>query len=347
MTNQSNYGRQIQQDYEGLQGIYPEPTSSNFTNYNTPHVLPLLRIPEETYIPSLSYTQDNSPWCSSASDSTYSTQSEGSRNGRHWSRRARSASINTAPDWSATIPQYSPHGMVGTPQDLRGPQFDSMLEQYETPYTSPRMTPPASTRQLLDVPNSFGGYYMESVGTPALPTYSKPLAQHFSASPSRVSVPDSGLAGIDRQQKMGSTQQLGALNLISSLNTSYPPQLSQLDVYISSYWATFDQLYPIIHRGTFDPAEDALLSSAMAALGTQAHDTPEARQRGIELNRYCRESIDHVSVVQLHITTHRKKSLRYFEWLSTDKLLVSELEPPHHAGDTTNGDVHSFPWEKD
>lgn len=181
LTNRGNYGEPIRQDFEG---IYSEASSSNLTNYNTPHALPLFRIPEEMFIPSLSYSQYNSSWCPSASDSTCSTQSEGSQPSRHWNYRARSASINTAPNWSATIPQYSPHGIIGTPQDLRGPQFNSMLEQYETPYTSPRMTPPASTRQLLDVPNSFEGYYIESVGPPALSTFSKPLDQHFPASPS-------------------------------------------------------------------------------------------------------------------------------------------------------------------
>jgi hypothetical protein len=273
--------------------MYSEPSNSNFTNFNTPHALPLLRIPGETYIPSIAYTQDDSPGCSSASDSTYSTKSEGSRNGWYWSHRARSASINIAPDWWATIPQNSPHGMVSTPQDLRGPQFDSMLEQYETPYTSPRMTPPASTRQLLDVPNSFGGYYMESVGTPALSTYNKPLPQLFRTSPSRLS--DPGLASIDRQQKVQSPQQLDSLNLMSTVNTSYPTP-PQLDIYISTYWDTFDRLFPIIHRGTFDPAENTLLTSAMAAIACQYHDSAEARQNGIELNKYCRESIDHVSI---------------------------------------------------
>ena len=55
------------------------------------------------------------------------------------------------------------------------PQFGSLLEQYET-HSSPRMTLLALFRQLLDVPNSFGGYYLESVDTPVLLTYSKPLA---------------------------------------------------------------------------------------------------------------------------------------------------------------------------
>lgn len=358
LSNQGNYGRPIHEEFEGM---YSETNNSNFTNYNTPHALPLLRIPEEPYIPGLSYTQDNSPWCSSASDSTYSTQSDGSRNGRHWGHRARSASVNTAPDWSAGIPQYSPHGIIGTPHDLRGPQFESMLDQYETPYTSPRMTPPASTRQLLDVPNSFGGYYMESVGTPALPTYNKPLAQLFSsASPSRVSVSDAGLVSIDKRQKMDSPQQLGGMSMLA-LKTSYPPQLSQLDTYISSYWEFFNQLFPIIHHGTFDPTTDMLLSSAMAAIGTQYHDTVEARQRGVELNKYCRESIDHLpnwnlqtmqAIFLTEVFTRfrgRKTAVklsRQFEELYSRLLNSSGQEQPsfssHLSGNVTSIEAHTL-----
>jgi hypothetical protein len=33
----------------------------------------------------------------------------------------------------------------------------------------------------------------------------------------------------------------------------------------------------------------------MAAIGTQYHNTPEARMKGIELNETCRKNIDLVS----------------------------------------------------
>lgn len=135
---------------------------------------------------------------------------------------------------------------------------------------------------------------MESVGTPAaIATYNKPLAHPFQASPTRIS--DTGLGSTDRRQRVGSPQQLEALTSLSAPNTSYPPQSSHLAAYISSYWEEFDQAYPIIHRGTFDPIEDTLLTSAMAAIGTQYHHSTKARQRGVELNKFCRESIDHVS----------------------------------------------------
>jgi hypothetical protein len=309
LANGDNFGRASQPDF----GVYFE-ENSTFPNFNSSNSLPLLRIPEETYIPGLPHTQDNSPWCSSASDSTYSTQSEGSRNGRFWAMRGRAHSINTTSDWSAPVgaAQWSPLPMTTTPQDLRSPPFDSMLEQYETPYSSPRMTPPTSTRQLLDVPNSFGAYYMESVGTPALPTYNKPLAQIFSASPTRIS--DPGLAGIDRRKDMVEPQSLGSLGTLAiSSPASYQTQLAQLDGYISTYWQTFDISFPIIHRGTFDPTEDSLLSSAMAAMGTQYHDSPEARHKGVELNEYCRKSIGLVScpTMQFVLIANLKQCLNW------------------------------------
>jgi hypothetical protein len=287
MADQASYGRSAQ---PGFDELYSEGGNPHFPNYTTTPQLPLLQIPEDTYIPGLSYTQENSPWCSSASDSTYSTQSDGSRNGRHWTHRARSASLTTVPDWSAAAAaaQWST-----APQDPRTPPFESIMEQFETSYTSPRMTPPSSSRQLLDIPNAFGGYYMESVGTPTLSTYNKPLAQLFSASPSRVS--DPGLASIDRRRSkelVGDSQL--ALTAGSTMASSYQTQ-TQLDVYLSSYWQSFHQLFPIIHHPTFDPIEDSLLTSAMAAIGTQYHDTLEARATGSELNEACRKGIDLVS----------------------------------------------------
>jgi hypothetical protein len=68
-------------------------------------------------------------------------------------------------------------------------------------------------------------------------------------------------------------------------------QRQELDLYISSYWKYFDELFPIIHRAPYN-AEDDLLNIAMAAIGTQYHHTPEARMRGSELNEFYRKGID-------------------------------------------------------
>jgi hypothetical protein len=274
LSDQTNFSRP-----EDFGGGFSEGGPTQLSSYTaTPH-LPLLSIPE------LSYTQENSPWCSSASDSTYSTQSDGPRNPPGWGHRGRSASIATS-DW-----HWSTHGITTTPQDLQSPAFDSIMEQYELPpYVSPRMTPPGSTRgHLLDVPNSFGqlGHYMdmESVGTPALSTYCKPLAQLFPASPTRVS--NSGLASIGRRQKE-------LVNPLEATTPTFPPK-PQYDIYVSSYWQYFHPHFPIIHRPTCNYIEDSLLTYAMAAIGTQYQNSPEARTKGIELNETCRKNIDLVS----------------------------------------------------
>jgi hypothetical protein len=281
MPNQNNYTRAAQSQFDE---VYSEGGNAPFTTFtSTPH-LPLLRIPEETYTPGLSYTQDNSPWCSSASDSTYSNQSDGPRNISHWAHRGRSASI---PDWPATT-LWSPNPANVPPQDLRAPPFESILDPYDTPYMSPRMTPPSRRQQLLDVPSgSFGGIYMESVGTPALSTYIKPVAQHFPASASRVS--NSGLESITNTRR--SKEMLLVYNIDATAVASYGAQ-PQLDNYLSSYWQYFHPLFPIVHRPTFDHTDDSLLRTAMAAIGTQYHDSLEARSKGSELNEACRKGID-------------------------------------------------------
>lgn len=286
LPNQNNFSRNA----SAFDEMNFESGDAQFPNYTTTPQLPLLRIPEESYIPSLSYTQDNSPWCSSASDSTYSSYSEGSRNGRPWPR-GRSGSLA---DWpvSGGPAQWSPHGIATTPQDLRSPPFDpSILDQYETPYTSPRMTPP-SRSQLLDVPNSYGGYaYMESVGTPALSTYKRTVAQLLAASPSRAS--SAGLASINAPR---AKTQLGRINSNTSLMSTHQAQ-PQLDTYLTSYWQRFHPSFPIVHRPTLNPTEDNhLITYAMAAIGTQYHNIPEARTLGFELNEHCRRSIDIVSL---------------------------------------------------
>ncbi|TGO85749.1 hypothetical protein BPOR_0367g00010 [Botrytis porri] len=266
-----------------FQGLYTQEVSS-FHSYSPPHALPLLRIPEEPYMPSLSYTHDNSPWCSSASDSTYS---ESSRTGRI-AHRGRSGSLVAASEWPVPVPnaQWS-HGMANTTQDLRSPPYETMMEAYDAPYTPPRMSPPS--RQLLDVPAyDLGGYYMESVGNPHTSTYNKHLAQTFlSASPSRLS--DPRLAVLDRRSKeLVGSQQLDTLTNIETVISS-PSQsaTSNLDTYLSLYWNYFDKLFPMIHRGTYIQNQNLALTFAMAAIGTQYHTNPEARNHGVEFNTYC------------------------------------------------------------
>ncbi|KAI9642926.1 hypothetical protein NHQ30_008660 [Ciborinia camelliae] len=270
-----------------FQGLFQE-EASPFPNYSASHALPLLRIPEEPYMPGLSHTQDNSPWCSSASDSTYSTQSESSRTGRV-AHRGRSGSLVTAPEWSIPLPSAQwPNGMTNAAQDLRGPPYETVMESYDAPYTPPRMSPPS--RQLLDVPG-FGGYYMESVGNPHTSTYNKHLAQTFPASPPRLSNPRLAILNRGSKELLGS-QQLESLTNIGTIVSS-PSQsaTSHLDNYLSLYWNNFDKLFPFIHRGTYIQNQNLLLTFAMAAIGTQYHPNPEARKHGVEFQAYCTTSI--------------------------------------------------------
>ncbi|RDL37949.1 uncharacterized protein BP5553_05382 [Venustampulla echinocandica] len=267
--------------------MYTEPGEARFSTTFTPtQHLTVLSIPDESFPTHVSYPQDNSPWCSSASDSTFSSYSESSRNGRHRRSRGRSTSVADWPISSAS--PWSPQGISATPQDLRSSPFDIFLEQSGGAYASPRMSSPTIQVQHLDVPSTYGNsIYMESVGTPALSPYSKPMSQVFSASPSRVS--ESRLAGIPASRQK---EQLAAMNNgISTISDCQPPP--QLDIYINSYWDNFHPFFPIIHRQTSEPIKDNLLTSALAAIGTQYHDTTEARVIGSELNESCRKGIGH------------------------------------------------------
>jgi len=283
VSNQNTFTRPAQPLFEEA---YSEGGSGHFSGYATTPHLPLLRIPEETWVPGLSY--NNSPWCSSASDSTYSAQSDSSR------KYGRSGSIATLPDWSATgaAPHWSPHPMSGTPQDLRSPPFDPMLEQYDASYVSPRMTPPLSARSHhLDVPTAYGGVftYMESVGTPTLPTFSKPVAQPFPVPSPRVS----NTTGLDilRTKGLLDSQQLATATF--SISTVQP----QFEIYVATYWQFFHPSFPIVHKSTFDATTSQILNHAIIAIGTQYHTTPEARTTGDIMNSACKKAIECVSAV--------------------------------------------------
>ncbi|QSZ31618.1 hypothetical protein DSL72_001185 [Monilinia vaccinii-corymbosi] len=272
-----------------FQVLYPE-EASPFPGYSASLALPLLRIPEEPYMPSLLYTQDNSPWCSSsASESTYSTQSESSRTGRI-AHRGRTGSLVTAPEWSIPVPSVQwTHGMTSTTQDIRSPPYETVMEVYDAPYTPPRMSPPS--RQLLDV-SGFGGYYMESVGNPHTSTYNKHLAQTFlPASPSRL--PNPRLAVLNRGSKelVGSQQLETSTNVGKMISSPSHSAASNLDSYISLYWNSFNELFPFIHRGTYAQKKHLLITFAMAAIGTQYHPNLEARNHGVEFHTYCTKTI--------------------------------------------------------
>jgi hypothetical protein len=259
-------------------------------SFATAHSLSV-RIPEESHIPGLSNTKENSPLCSSESDSVYSTQSEVSQPSGQWSRQARSISANRVPEWASDAPKFHSNGVISTSQELPSPQFNSMLGQFES-YASSRMTSSSVPQALLDVPSSVEGYSVEPVRAPTFSMYRKPLAQVFSESTPRGTYFSMG--GVNLKLKPFMEQQLETLYISASVAHFTP-----LDAYISTYWETFHIHFPIVHRCTFDPAEHILLSSAMAAIGTQFHNTAADRQKGVELNDYCRKSIDFVRFLSL------------------------------------------------
>jgi hypothetical protein len=278
MTNQNNYRRAAQSQFDE---VYSEGEKVPFTSYTARPQFPPLNFSEETYTPGLSYTEQNSPWCSSASNSTYSTQSDRPQNLPQWSHRGGSVSAETIPDWPAITTHWSPNASSDTPQDFPAPPFESMLGLYDAPYMSPRMASPARGHQFLDIPsNSFAGIYKMSE------LYTKPLS---TLSPFWAQSSPHGEKGIG-----GSTaarKQLLPLEFYANTGVKYNSRRQELDLYISSYWEYFDELFPIIHHSSYNP-EDKLLTAAMAAIGTQFHHTPEARIRGSELNEACRKGID-------------------------------------------------------
>lgn len=104
--------------YPGGPGAYQSPRSGNL--YVVTQGIPQPSLQPADQPPDL---QDTSPWPSSASDSTYSTPSDVSRNPRHWIRGHRSPTG----DWS-TSQRLSPYPTPGS-RGLQTPLFVS-------PYTS-------------------------------------------------------------------------------------------------------------------------------------------------------------------------------------------------------------------
>lgn len=246
---------------------------------------------EEPQMPGLSSTKESSPLYSSESDSNYSTQSETSRPSQ-WARNERPASTDEVPDWMSSS-QIHLDGILDSTQELRNTQFDPLL-QFES-YPSPRMTAPTSIPQTLLTGPSFDVYGGESLGVSPLTTmYSKTMAPGFLESTPRSA--DFGMAGVELKIKPLMEQQLETLRISATMEHLLP-----LHEYITTYWQTFHTGCPIIHRDTFDPMENIILSSAMAAIGTQYHNTAAAREKGAKLNDYCRTNIGLVSLMALKV----------------------------------------------
>jgi hypothetical protein len=114
-----------------------------------PNALPLLIVPDVSY--KRGGPHDLSPFHSSVAGSIYSnTSSEGPRHDRLWTP-SRSTSISTTTDRSTPVStsQWSPICVSNTPQDCRSPSFESMLEYFEEPHSSPHTATPKMTQQPI------------------------------------------------------------------------------------------------------------------------------------------------------------------------------------------------------
>ncbi|RDW61082.1 hypothetical protein BP6252_12465 [Coleophoma cylindrospora] len=288
------------------------PENSPYTRYPALEPLPLLRIPEENLLPSLLHTQENSPWCSSASDSTFSIHSD------QWPRR-RSESVGTLADWtSQSMPSQWLSSESNTVfQDLSGSHARTGMESYNTPYSSPRMSPPS-----LSPMYSFRDNQMESVGPSAPSTDCRTLAQVY---PARIST--SIPASFVGRSKGSVACELGPMvNTCSTAFIGVP--LISLEDHLANYWDFFDPIFPIIHRRTFEKltqkgTSNILLKAAMAAIGTQYSKQSDVRNKGTEMHEYCKKNLEvwchwDIQIMQALLLTEmfkifraRKPSIKY------------------------------------
>jgi hypothetical protein len=86
---------------------------------------------------------------------------------------------------------------------------------------------------------------------------------------------------------------------ISPISLISQPDTAGIENLLSSYWENFHPIYPIVHRGTFDPDKDRTLCLAMAAIGSQYLHTKSANVDGRqihEIHEACRKEIDLVNI---------------------------------------------------
>jgi hypothetical protein len=217
--------------------------------------------------------------------------------------------VPNSPDYTyATTPRPSP------PQFPEGPCMPSFGYTQDTSPSCPSQPDSAGSSGPTELQN--GALYLEnrsgsndmgSVGTISPSSSDKPLSQH----PMMLS---------DMKKEPEPTE----LVALDTDTRSISPPGSALDAYMSSYWQYFDPLWPIIHRATFDPTKDSLLSSAMAAIGTQYHSTQDARSWGYELNEACKKEIELVRMLSTQCTP------------TTNDSAVPKLESAYNASDISH-----------
>ncbi|KAI1502646.1 hypothetical protein F5X99DRAFT_427059 [Biscogniauxia marginata] len=266
--------------YGGLEYQQQPRTSSPFPVYIGPqglsHHLPSLTIPDNN-VPGLLPPTDTSPWPSSASDSNFSTPSDGHRR-------------LPANDWSIY--------QSGAPQSIHSPELDTMTSA--APFFVNNFSPShqySPYEPMLDLPTSF-----PDERTLLDPTHPHPYSSVRSPTPPPVSlsaqsaenlvtlaapsIPD-GPSILGRQKESAAT--LGPYSGAAFLTaiTLSRPILNAIPEYLDAYWKRFDTLFPLVHHRSFEPIAVEVLRCAMAAVGTQFLQGKEDRIRGNTLHEFA------------------------------------------------------------
>jgi hypothetical protein len=161
-TGQGTFSTYAQPSFEDMyietyaqpsfEDMYIENRDEYRSNCTTPQ-LPLLRIPE------LAYTYEDSPWCSSSSGSTYSTQSDGSRISFGVPRIRSQSQVTVPQDWPSKFePHLSPHIAKATPLESYSPSIEPNRIEEDTRSI-------LGSRQQFDVPKWGGTYDLKQTQT--------------------------------------------------------------------------------------------------------------------------------------------------------------------------------------
>ncbi|KAI1490103.1 hypothetical protein F5X96DRAFT_637988 [Biscogniauxia mediterranea] len=260
---------------------YNQPrTSSPFPVYigpqGLPHHLPSLTIPDNNVPGLLPTATETSPWPSSASDSNFSTPSDGH------TRLATS-------DWPMYQPGAAPslHSPGIEAMTSAEPFFNTFSPSHPYPRYEPMLELPTSfpdERSLLDPTHP---YPYSSVRSPTPPPVS--LSAQTAENLVTLAAPSipGGSSILGRQKESAAT--LGPYSgaaFLTAITISRPIRRA-IPEYLDVYWKRFDNLFPLVHRRSLEPAADEVLQCAMAAVGTQYLQGKEDRIRGNTLHEFA------------------------------------------------------------
>ncbi|TEA22855.1 Zinc finger protein klf1 [Colletotrichum sidae] len=241
-----------------------------------------LVMPGSDALPELTQTQDNAGWPSSASDSSYSTPSDNSRRGALWS----SARANT--EWQGNLlSAYREAPLETLPANI----FYQYSPSPQLPVLDVSMAGYADEQTLYDPHQQ--PRFANTVRSPTPPVASasaqscETLVTPSTALPSDRMM--NSLACMGRQKEVA----LGLLAAPALMQGSLPQPPANvyraIPSYLEVYWEKVHQIFPIVHRRTFEAAVEQfdVLRCAMAAVATQYMSSKEDRIRGNQLHEYA------------------------------------------------------------